>query len=64
MRSTYVMALALIFSSITFMAASIYLVANNMALASIISLASGLLALSGGLSIMRMHTECSRRREG
>ena len=58
MKSAHVMALILVISAIIFMGLSIYFIANNMVLASIVSLASGLLALSGGLNIMRMRSEC------
>lgn len=58
MKHTHIAALILVISSIIFMSLSIYFIANNMVLASIVSLASGFLALSGGLNIMRMRTEC------
>lgn len=50
--------LSLVFISMGFMVVSVYLMADNRILASLLSLAIGLITLSGGLNILRSYREC------
>ncbi|MEM4970815.1 MAG: hypothetical protein QXE01_06145 [Sulfolobales archaeon] len=60
MKSLWILALSLISTSLVFMALSIYLIMDNRVLASLLSLAIGVLILGSGLSIVREYSNCKQ----
>jgi len=54
------LALSLITTSLIFMAISVYFIVDNRVLASLLSLAIGVLILSSGLSIIREYRSCKQ----
>ncbi|MDT7896075.1 MAG: hypothetical protein RQ855_07730 [Desulfurococcales archaeon] len=60
MRNPWILALSLITTSLIFMAISVYFIVDNRVLASLLSLAIGVLILSSGLSIIREYSSCKQ----
>jgi divalent metal cation (Fe/Co/Zn/Cd) transporter len=60
MRSPWILALSLITISLIFMAISVYFIVDNRVLASLLSLAIGVLILGSGLSILREYRSCKQ----
>lgn len=60
MRNPWILALSLITTSLIFMAISVYFIVDNRVLASLLSLAIGVLILGSGLSILREYRSCKQ----
>jgi hypothetical protein len=58
LRIINILGLLLVLISVAFMVVSVYLMADNRILASLLSLAIGLITLSGGLNILRTYRGC------